>query len=97
MPFLFSLTFSPPSIRFARNHTIISLVIFHDEQPPNDIGQQGVVFAAKDRRTGAEVAVKRTHIGHYGSASARASAFTEIETLSYIDHPNVVKLLVGRG
>jgi serine/threonine protein kinase len=56
-------------------------------------GVQGVVFAAKNRVTGASVALKRTHIGRFGSSAARASAFSEIELLSYVDHPNVVKLL----
>lgn len=54
-----------------------------------------MVFAARHRQTGADVAIKRTHIGHFGSQAARASAFAEIEILSYVDHPNVVKLLVG--
>ena len=58
-------------------------------------GVQGVVFAAKHRVTGASVALKRTHIGRFGSSAARASAFSEIELLSYVDHPNVVKLLGG--
>jgi serine/threonine protein kinase len=58
-------------------------------------GVQGVVFAAKHRVTGESVALKRTHIGRFGSSAARASAFAEIELLSYVDHPNVVKLLGG--
>jgi hypothetical protein len=41
------------------------------------------------------VALKRKHIGRFGSSAARASAFSEIELLSYVDHPNVVKLLGG--
>jgi serine/threonine protein kinase len=58
-------------------------------------GVQGVVFAAKHRVTGSSVALKRTHIGRFGSSASRASAFAEIELLSYVDHPNVVKLLGG--
>ena len=52
-------------------------------------GMQGVVFAGRHRVTGAAVAIKRTHIGSYSSTAARASAFAEIELLSYVDHPNL--------
>ena len=45
------------------------------------------------KKTGAKVAVKRTHIGSYGSSASRASAFAEIELLSYCDHPNVLRLM----
>jgi serine/threonine protein kinase len=54
---------------------------------------QGVVFAGVCKKTGAKVAVKRTHIGSYGSSASRASAFAEIELLSYCDHPNVLRLM----
>ena len=58
-------------------------------------GMQGVVFAGRHRVTGAAVAIKRTHIGSYSSTAARASAFAEIELLSYVDHPNIVKLIAA--
>ena len=45
------------------------------------------------KKTGTKVAVKRTHIGSYGSSASRASAFAEIELLSYCDHPNVLRLM----
>ena len=45
------------------------------------------------KNTGTKVAVKRTHIGSYGSSASRASAFAEIELLSYCDHPNVLRLM----
>ena len=51
---------------------------------------QGVVFSAKHRKTGAEVAIKRTHLGN---SAAVACAFSEIEVLSYMDHPHVAKLI----
>ena len=53
------------------------------------------MFTGKDQRTGEDVAIKRTHIGHFGSTAARASAFSEIEILSYMDHPNVIKLIAA--
>lgn len=81
--FFYSSTYAHTFLPFTRGENAVILLVC----------AQGVVFAAKHRRTGAEVAIKRTHIGQFGSHAARASAFTEMEILSYIDHPNVVKLL----
>ena len=88
---------SPPTVfKVVHDRRCEEDYAYDDKRDKIGEGVQGVVFAAKDRRTGADVAVKRTHIGVFGSNAARASAFGEIETLSYIDHPNVVKLLVRR-
>ena len=56
-------------------------------------GMQGVVFEGTHKVTGERVAIKSTHIGPFAGAGTRAAAYTELETLSHMHHPNVLRLM----
>jgi len=57
------------------------------------VGQQGTVYACVERTTGRLCAMKETHIGAFGAGARRREAFVEIELLSRMHHPNVVRVV----
>ncbi|KAJ1909985.1 Cyclin-dependent kinase 10, partial [Tieghemiomyces parasiticus] len=62
-------------------------------------GTYGIVYRARDRRSGQVVALKKIRMNETGSAGLPVSSFREITLLKSIDHPNVVRILdvvVGR-
>ena len=57
------------------------------------VGQQGTVYACVERTTGRLCAMKETHIGAFGASARRREAYVEIELLSRMRHPNVVRVV----
>jgi serine/threonine protein kinase len=57
------------------------------------VGQQGTVYACVERTTGRLCAMKETHIGAFGASARRREAYVEIELLSRMHHPNVVRVV----
>lgn len=53
-------------------------------------GGQGVVFKARQPRTGREIAVKRLSAGAFATPDMRARFEREIEAAVALDHPNIV-------
>jgi eukaryotic-like serine/threonine-protein kinase len=53
-------------------------------------GGQGVVFRARQPRTGRELALKRISAGAFASEDMRARFAREIAVIARLDHPNVV-------
>jgi serine/threonine protein kinase/tetratricopeptide (TPR) repeat protein len=53
-------------------------------------GGQGVVFKARQPRTGREIAVKRLSAGAFATPEMRARFEREIEAAVALDHPNIV-------
>ncbi len=53
-------------------------------------GGQGVVFKARQPRTGREIAVKRLSAGAFATSDMRARFEREIEAAVALDHPNIV-------
>ncbi|OUS43404.1 Ca2+/calmodulin-dependent protein kinase [Ostreococcus tauri] len=57
------------------------------------VGQQGAVYACVERSTGRRLVMKETHIGVFGASQRRVEAYREIELLSKMNHPSVVKIV----
>lgn len=57
------------------------------------VGQQGTVYLCEDAETGTTRAMKETHIGVFGANAKRREAYCEIELLSQMRHPNVVRMV----
>ena len=57
------------------------------------VGQQGTVYLCEDVETGTTRAMKETHIGVFGANAKRREAYCEIELLSQMRHPNVVRMV----
>ena len=57
------------------------------------VGRQGTVYACVERATGRRCAMKETHIGVFGANAKRREAYCEIELLSQMRHPNVVRMV----
>jgi len=53
-------------------------------------GGQGVVFKARQPRTGREIAIKRLSAGAFATPEMRARFEREIEAAVALDHPNIV-------
>src|SRR5262245_48076959 len=53
-------------------------------------GGQGVVFRARQPRTGREVALKRLAAGVFATTEMRARFARETEVIARLDHPNIV-------
>jgi len=53
-------------------------------------GGQGVVFKARQPRTGREIAVKRLSAGAFATPEMRARFEREIEAAVALDHPNII-------
>ncbi len=56
-------------------------------------GGQGVVYRARDTRTGSVVAVKRLAEGAFAGPTARERLAREIDVVSRLDHPSIPRLL----
>jgi hypothetical protein len=56
-------------------------------------GGMGVVYRARDSRTGEPVAVKTIRVEAGDDPRARARFLTELQALKHLDHPSVVKLI----
>ncbi len=55
-------------------------------------GGQGIVYRARDLRTGRIVAVKRLVAGSLASLATRQRFERELETAAALDHPNIVRV-----